>query len=448
MNVQELLVIGDSDLLVHQVLGEWDTKNTKILPSLHYVQELIKRFTKIEFKHVPRIQNEFTDALATLYSMIQYPNKNFIDPIPIGIHKQPAYCTHVEEDLYGNTWFHDINEYLENGEYLENATHTQKRTLRRFASYFFQSGGTMYRRTLDLGLLRCVDSKEASTLLEEIHSRTCGPHMNDFVLAKKILRAGPQMNEAVEAANKNIKEILKKIVDNYKQWNEKLPFALLGYRTTVRTSTGGTPHLLVYGTELVISAEVEIPSLRIIQEAMLSDAEWVRNRYEQLALTDGKKINAVCHSQLYQNIMARALNKKVRSRRFTPGQLVLKRIFPYQDEARGKFLPNWQGPYMVHRILTGRAFILAEMDGEELQPYEPEIEKQLRQLRKERNLIEKIEKVGESSTKEDMAGDDDNVDLAAREAAQLKEKATRDAEEATLKDAQIAYDEERARRMA
>ncbi|XP_070049378.1 uncharacterized protein [Nicotiana tomentosiformis] len=62
MNTQELLVIGDSDLLVHQVLGEWATKNTKILPYLHCVQELIKRFTKIELKHVPRIQNEFADA--------------------------------------------------------------------------------------------------------------------------------------------------------------------------------------------------------------------------------------------------------------------------------------------------------------------------------------------------------------------------------------------------
>ncbi|XP_070005306.1 uncharacterized protein [Nicotiana sylvestris] len=29
MNVHELLVIGESDLLVHQVLGEWATKNTK-----------------------------------------------------------------------------------------------------------------------------------------------------------------------------------------------------------------------------------------------------------------------------------------------------------------------------------------------------------------------------------------------------------------------------------
>ncbi|XP_070046362.1 uncharacterized protein [Nicotiana tomentosiformis] len=165
MNVQKLLVIRDSDLLVHQVLGEWATKNTKILPYLNCVQELIKRFTKIEFTHVPGIQNEFADTLATLSSIIQHPDKNFIDSIPIGTHKHPAYCDHVEEEGDGNLWFHDIKKYLAKGEYPEHSTYTQKRTLRRLANHLFQSGGILYRRTPDLGLLQCVDAKEASILL-------------------------------------------------------------------------------------------------------------------------------------------------------------------------------------------------------------------------------------------------------------------------------------------
>ncbi|XP_075076615.1 uncharacterized protein LOC142163247 [Nicotiana tabacum] len=101
-NIQELMVIGDSDLLVHKVLGKWATKKTKILPYLHCVQDLIKRFTKIEFKHVSRIKNEFADAVATLSSIIQHSDKNFIDHIPIEIRKQPAYCAHVEEEFDGN----------------------------------------------------------------------------------------------------------------------------------------------------------------------------------------------------------------------------------------------------------------------------------------------------------------------------------------------------------
>ncbi|XP_070042654.1 uncharacterized protein [Nicotiana tomentosiformis] len=63
MNVKELLVIGDYDLLTHQVQGEWSTKNVKILLYLNCVKELCKKFMKIEFMHVPRIWNAFADAL-------------------------------------------------------------------------------------------------------------------------------------------------------------------------------------------------------------------------------------------------------------------------------------------------------------------------------------------------------------------------------------------------
>ncbi|XP_070021964.1 uncharacterized protein [Nicotiana sylvestris] len=154
------------------------------------------------------------------------------------------------------------------------------------------------------------------------------------------------------------------MVENHKQWHEKLPFALLGYCTTVCISTRATPYLLVYGTEAVIPAEVEIPSLRIMHESKPSNVEWIRSCYEQLALIDEKRMNAVCHGQLYQNRMSRAFNKRVKPRQFAPGQLVLKKIFSHQDEAKGKFSPNWQGPYMVHRELIGGALILAEMDKE------------------------------------------------------------------------------------
>ena len=69
------------------------------------------------------------------------------------------------------------------------------------------------------------------------------------------------MNGTVEAANKNIKKILVKMTDTYKDWYEYLPFALCAYRTSIRMSTDATPYSLVYGMEVVLPAEVEILSL-------------------------------------------------------------------------------------------------------------------------------------------------------------------------------------------
>ncbi|XP_059310121.1 uncharacterized protein LOC132061296 [Lycium ferocissimum] len=152
------------------------------------------------------------------------------------------------------------------------------------------------------------------------------------------------------------------MIENYKDWHEQLPYALRDIVLFVELQS--TPYLLVYGTETIIPAEVEFPSLRIIQEAELDDAEWIRKRYEQLALIDEKWMIAVCHGQLYQQRMARAFNKHVRTRIFQIGQLVLEQIFPNQEEYKEKFAPNWQGPNMVRKVLSGEAVVLAEMVGQ------------------------------------------------------------------------------------
>ena len=82
------------------------------------------------------------------------------------------------------------------------------------------------------------------------------------------------MNGAVEATNKNIKKILVKKIDTYKDSHEFLPFAMCAYCTSVRTSTGATLYSLVYGMEAVLPAKVEIPSLRILSQTELSKVEW------------------------------------------------------------------------------------------------------------------------------------------------------------------------------
>ncbi|XP_027157686.1 uncharacterized protein K02A2.6-like [Coffea eugenioides] len=119
----------------------------------------------------------------------------------------------------------------------------------------------------------------------------------------------PQMNGAIEATNKNLKKIIRKMTKAHRDWHEKLPYALMAYRTTIRTSTGVTPYSLMYGMEAVLPAKVEIPSLHILIEVQIEDVELVREHYEQLSLIDEKRLNAVCHGQCYQQRMARIYNK-------------------------------------------------------------------------------------------------------------------------------------------
>ncbi len=81
------------------------------------------------------------------------------------------------------------------------------------------------------------------------------------------------MNGSVEAANKNLKRIIRKMMVTYRDWHDMLPYALHAYQTSVRTSTGVTPYSLVYGMEAVLPIEVEIPSLRILRESGIDESE-------------------------------------------------------------------------------------------------------------------------------------------------------------------------------
>ncbi len=54
----------------------------------------------------------------------------------------------------------------------------------------------------------------------------------------------PQMNGAVEAANKNLKRIIRKMTITYKDCHDMLPFALHAYKTSMRTSTGANSILI------------------------------------------------------------------------------------------------------------------------------------------------------------------------------------------------------------
>lgn len=118
--------------------------------------------------------------------------------------------------------------------------------------------------------------------------------------------------------------------------------------------------------EAVLPFEVKIPSLRVLMETQLEEAEWVQMRHEQLNLIEGKRLAALSHGRLYQKRMIRAHDKKIHPRQFHEGDLVLRKILPTTKDSRGKWSPNYEGPYVVKKAFSGGALILTDMDGDEL----------------------------------------------------------------------------------
>ena len=51
--VKLLKVYGDSTLVIHQLRGEWETRDHKFIPYQAYVRKLIEFFDDISFHHIP-----------------------------------------------------------------------------------------------------------------------------------------------------------------------------------------------------------------------------------------------------------------------------------------------------------------------------------------------------------------------------------------------------------
>ena len=83
----------------------------------------------------------------------------------------------------------------------------------------------------------------------------------------------PQTNGVVEVANKNIRNILAKVVVTYKDWPEELPFALWGYRTSICALIGANPYSLVHRGKAMLPIEVEIQSLRVLVETKVLEED-------------------------------------------------------------------------------------------------------------------------------------------------------------------------------
>ena len=105
----------------------------------------------------------------------------------------------------------------------------------------------------------------------------------------------PQGNRQAETTNKVLIKIISKMSQEYTGgWATHLPDALWPYRKSPKSATGFSPFSLVYGTEVVSSAEVMTPSLRVmqIQGKEKEEEAFTLERYEDLEGLDERRDEA------------------------------------------------------------------------------------------------------------------------------------------------------------
>ncbi|MCO5579768.1 hypothetical protein L7F22_033629 [Adiantum nelumboides] len=117
--IHRLNIYGDAMLLVKQIKGIWACKNHSLLNHLKQVKELMRHFQAVEIHHVPRMQNQEADALAS---------EQLLGEVVIGaiVLKEPLF--------QGSDCMQDIVDFLNSGECLGGLTKGQRQWLARKAT--------------------------------------------------------------------------------------------------------------------------------------------------------------------------------------------------------------------------------------------------------------------------------------------------------------------------
>ena len=179
-------------MVIQQAQGIWSTRDEKLKPYHAYLDLLVDKFDELRYIHMPRAENQFADALATLASIIEIPARVTMRPLLIETRSAPAYCCLIGdiEDQDELPWYQDRYHFLSCDAYPESTSTKDKRALRHLAARFVVCGDALYKRSSDGMLLLCLDRASADRVMREVHAGVCGPHMGGHMLARKIMRTG------------------------------------------------------------------------------------------------------------------------------------------------------------------------------------------------------------------------------------------------------------------
>ncbi|XP_073298605.1 uncharacterized protein [Primulina huaijiensis] len=154
--------------------------------------------------------------------------------------------------------------------------------------------------------------------------------------------------------------------ENPRDWPRLLSETLWAYRTSKRTATGVSPFSLTFGHDAVLLLEIMVPSMRVARENELLIEHYNEAMIMELEELDELRIQAYNALLLQKQKVARIYNRRINKKNFQEGDIVWKTILSLgtKDRDLGKWSPNWEGPFKVHKVLDGNAYWLSSLDGQ------------------------------------------------------------------------------------
>ncbi|XP_043716321.1 uncharacterized protein LOC122664535 [Telopea speciosissima] len=185
--VKYITVYSDSQLIVNQVKGEYEAKESRMARYLCKVQTLIISFNRFKIIQVPRAQNASADALSRLAT------SNFQDlsrMVYLDVLTSPSIAQSEEVLLVEiePCWMDPLINYLQEGALPTDKDEAKR--IRMRAVRYIMIEGTLCKKAFTMPYLKCLRPSEANYVLREIHEGICGQHLGGRALAHKVIRQG------------------------------------------------------------------------------------------------------------------------------------------------------------------------------------------------------------------------------------------------------------------
>ena len=149
---------------------------------------MLKKFLRVQVKHVPRAENSRVVALAKLATASQ---EDLGILIPVEHLPEPSVSIdngEVSPVMFEPSWMDPIWDYLVDSTLPSDPKEASK--LRARSAKFTIHRGTLYKRGFSTPILKCVEKEDANYILREVHEGICGNHIGARTLAGKTLRQG------------------------------------------------------------------------------------------------------------------------------------------------------------------------------------------------------------------------------------------------------------------